>query len=42
MFAGDEEGITVVDLTEKVSGTKITVCNPHIAGLNGLQKGAER
>ena len=38
MFAGDEEGPPLVDVTEKVSGTKIAVFNPEITRLHRLQK----
>jgi hypothetical protein len=42
MFAGDEAGASVVDVTEKGSGTKIAVCNPEITGLHRVQKRPEQ
>ena len=42
MFAGDEEGPPVVNVTEKVSGTKIAVFNPQITGRHRVEKGAEQ
>ena len=42
MFAGDEEGAALVNLTEKVAGTEIAVFNPEITGLNRLEDGPEQ
>ena len=42
MFAGDEEGPSLVDVTEKVARTKIAVFNPEITGLHRLQQRSEQ
>src|SRR5258705_9417930 len=42
MCTGDEEGAQVVDLTEKIPGTKIAVFNPQITGLYRLEERPEQ
>src|SRR5687768_10593955 len=42
MFAGDEKGPAVVDVTQKVARTKIAVFNPESARLHRLEQGAEQ
>jgi hypothetical protein len=34
MFARNAEGASLVDLTEKGTGTEIAVFNPEVTGLN--------
>ena len=42
MFAGDEKGPAVVDVTQKVARTKIAVFDPQITRLHRLEQGAEQ
>src|SRR6267142_1623065 len=42
MCTGDEEGAQVVDLTEKIPGTKIAVFHPQITGLYRLEERPEQ
>jgi hypothetical protein len=37
MLAADEEGASLVNVTEKVAGAKIAVFNPQIPGLHRLE-----
>src|SRR6266446_7125393 len=42
MFASNEEGASLIDLTEKGAGTEIAVFNPEVPGLNRVQDGPEQ
>ena len=42
MFAGDEKGPAVVDVTQKVARTKIAVFDPQITRLHRLEQRAEQ
>ncbi len=37
MFAGDEKGVSLVDLTENVPGTTIAIFDPHITDLHRFE-----
>ena len=37
MFAGDEKGASIVDLTEKAPGTTIPIFDPQITGLHRFE-----